>query len=719
MGAPETVHALLGCRPNPLAAYLKALGVLRVVSRQFDPGARGFWRDDVFHLLTRLDEDALLRSFAEAYAPTPLLSPWNGGSGFYAGDQQAGIAGLEKSKAARFSAYRDAIARARSLVGDTAARPEDEAKARLLARCRADWGPGALDWLDAAVSLSTEGDARYPSLLGTGGNDGRLEFSNNFMQRIVELFDPDSGAPRADARTLLEGALFGRVTAGLEQKKAIGQFSPGAAGGANASADGFDAESLVNPWDYVLMLEGVPLFRVAALRRLDGAELAQAAAPFAFTAITAGSATGAAGDDARRGEQWLPIWRAPATLRELERLFEEGRVVRGVHRADRALDAARAVALLGVARGIDAFARYGFIVRNGLSNLAVPLDRVETRQAPMTKVRLLDELDGWLTMLARVARGRHAPAGFAAHLRRIEAVAYDLCVATEPGPAAWALLLEALGEAEDRIVRSARFAAEEGLRPLPRLSARWAEAADDGTVEFRLARALAFARAPSGRGAGLGPVRAHCMPLEAPRFERFRVAAGGLARDPRVVWRGADLVADLVAIVERRLLEGAREGIDGLPIVGPAPASLADIAAFVCGQVDDARIARLARGLMAVEAAEFPAPPGGAPLALWALFRATNLDASPRTAAALGAAPRCDAQSVRLLGAGRLDEAGKLARVRLGALGHRPKLSRLAGSPILARRIAASLAFPMDGHAVRRVLDAVARPFDAAHTENP
>ena len=64
-------------------SYLKALGVLRLVSEQTDPKARGCWRDGVFVLETRLDRDGLAQFFLEQYSPTPLLAPWNGGSGFY------------------------------------------------------------------------------------------------------------------------------------------------------------------------------------------------------------------------------------------------------------------------------------------------------------------------------------------------------------------------------------------------------------------------------------------------------------------------------------------------------------------------------------------------------------------------------------------------------------------------------------------------------------
>ena len=43
-----------------------------------------------------------------------------------------------------------------------------------------------LPWIDAAVVLTGE-DTFFPPLLGTGGNDGRLDFSTNFHQRLLDV----------------------------------------------------------------------------------------------------------------------------------------------------------------------------------------------------------------------------------------------------------------------------------------------------------------------------------------------------------------------------------------------------------------------------------------------------------------------------------------------------------------------------------------------------
>src|SRR5690349_9416668 len=81
----HTLH-LAGCSPTPLAHYLKALGVLRLVSEQLPadlPRPRGAWQGETFVLHSTLDRAALEEFFLNEYRPTPILAPWNGGSGFY------------------------------------------------------------------------------------------------------------------------------------------------------------------------------------------------------------------------------------------------------------------------------------------------------------------------------------------------------------------------------------------------------------------------------------------------------------------------------------------------------------------------------------------------------------------------------------------------------------------------------------------------------------
>ena len=77
-------------------------------------------------------------------------------------------------------------------------------KAQLVATLRARLPESTLSWLDAALVLSAGGVLRFPQLLGTGGNDGRLEFTNNLMQRLVS-----EGRPPGLFDAALRGALPG------------------------------------------------------------------------------------------------------------------------------------------------------------------------------------------------------------------------------------------------------------------------------------------------------------------------------------------------------------------------------------------------------------------------------------------------------------------------------------------------------------------------------
>ena len=86
MSGDGSLHAvaLSGTSPTPpFASYLKALGVLRLVSEQVDTNSRGYWRNDHFVLLSPLDTKGILRFFRDEYSPSAIVAPWGGRSGFF------------------------------------------------------------------------------------------------------------------------------------------------------------------------------------------------------------------------------------------------------------------------------------------------------------------------------------------------------------------------------------------------------------------------------------------------------------------------------------------------------------------------------------------------------------------------------------------------------------------------------------------------------------
>ncbi|MDB4958291.1 MAG: hypothetical protein JWO36_5860 [Myxococcales bacterium] len=707
------LHDLDGCAASPHAHYLKAIGLLRLVAEQDDPEARGYWRDERFVLATVLDRDALRAFLLDAYHPTAMVAPWNGGSGFYPKDNTDAIEPFSVTTAPRFSALRAALHSGRELVGDRDKSPKDEDKAEMIRTCRNTWRGAQLEWLNAAVVLAGD-DVKYPALLGTGGNDGRLDFTNNFMQRLTDLFDAATGSPHPDAAMLLDSSLFGTATDGLRER-AIGQFLPGAAGGAN-STRGFSGSSLINPWDFVLMLEGAIVFAVAAVRRLEGTGVSQAAAPFAVRAQAAGYASAAASDESVRGEQWFPLWRMPSRLAEVKSLMREGRMRTGASGARNAIDAVRSFARLGTARGVDAFVRFGYMERNGQSNLAVPLGTWSVGLKP--DVRLIDQIEPWVERFRRAAGSDHAPAALARMSRRLEDAVLAVC--GEPRMKTyWQVLLGRLGEAEDELVRRPKFTTEDGIQPLPELKPEWAAIADDGSAEFRIALAIAtqrLAQPKSSKKTGTG-IRGHCVPLDREAsWPRFATNAHGLTLGPDQSWKGRDLVDDLAAIVIRRVTRARTWSVAGLGLDPTVTAPLAMVAQFIDGQVDDARIARLARGLMSVNTTD-DLPPRSDPSfehadAAHGVFRLLWLPERYE----LGV-PSDDPTALRLLMAGRIDAASQLAIKRLVTRGVRSKLRTVIGDARLARRLVAALAIPISRNDAKYLQQTVCVPTRARETD--
>ncbi|MBI3202961.1 MAG: type I-U CRISPR-associated protein Csx17 [Myxococcales bacterium] len=709
-------HRLTGCRPVPLASYLKALAVLRLVGEQADRSARGFWDGDTFVLRTELDEEALIRFFLHEYEPTPIIAPWNGGSGFYAKDNKDAIERIVGSGTRRLATYRSVIGGAFEILRGRGIEEKvtAEAKATLLEDCRARLPDAALAWLDAAYLITADG-AKYPPLLGTGGNDGRLDFTNNFMQRLLDVVDAQSGGPTRNSLSLVRAAFFDEASDEMAGG-AIGQFSPSAAGGANAGA-GFDGSALINPWDFVLMLEGAAAFAVAAVRRLEHETRGALSYPFTVRPAGVGYASASSADEgASRGEMWLPMWERPATWVEILTLLGEGRARVSGRTARNGVDFARAVATLGVDRGIARFQRYGLQVRNGLAYLATPLERFRVREQPT--VRLLDELDAWLDGFRRRATADHAPASARRALGVLEDATVDLC--RRGGPDRVQAVLGALGGCERAMARSIRWASDPktNLSPVPSLSPKWLTEADDGSVELRLATALASVVASHREH--YVPVRAHLEPV------RMRVHQGRLrvewspTADRDVVFSDGDLTASLNAIVARRLILCERWGVDGYPDRSAQPARLADVGAFIEGRTDDARIVALLWGAILIDWARYgqagfpPLVQGPAPPALYGLLKLC-FAGSPAPGDRIPVVPRIH----RLAASGDGSEASRAAARRLRASGYEPAVDLVhqAGEP--ARRAAAAVLFPLDSGALASLRRTVLRPTPQQGVNSP
>jgi CRISPR-associated protein Csx17 len=659
-----------GCTPEPLMNYLKALGVLRLVSEQADSDARGCWQNDVFVLHSKLDREALTRFFLNEYKPTPIVGPWAGGSGFFPKDNKKAVSVLASPKSSkRCERYREAIEAVQPILKQAGIKqkPTAEQKAELLRRYRSELPQEVVQWMDAALVLQSDGQAFAP-LLGTGGNDGRLDFSQNFMARLATLgihnTTPDSRAAR-----WLDNALFGDPVPELAVA-AVGQFAPGRAGGPNAT-QGMEGKATDNPWDFVLMIEGSLLLGGAAVRRLGVGLDSKAAFPFTVRASAAGFASSSDTDAANaRGELWLPLWTRPASLAELKSLYGEGRAEITGRPARDGVDFARAVAGLGVDRGIQQFTRLSFLKRSGKAFLAAPLGRVHVRR--QESVDLLRQLDPWLDRFRRASGDKNAPPRFKTALRDIEQAIFEFC--QYGGPTFFQTILVALGQAEWELATGERFRSDKRLSPIAGLSSQWIEAANDRTPEFEIALSLAGIYDRDGK---IGSLRSNLEPVMVWRGNDDKLAAKWAEKDRAVVWNSANLAANLAAVLRRRLMDGEKNGCESLPLAATNFVSLKTVACFFADALDERRIEDLLWGLMLLpqsrDAFNRPTDDADAPPLprAYALLKQLFLS-EPLRVDGLAVTIKSEPSIVTLLTAGHVGEACRIAMRRLRASGHSP-----------------------------------------------
>lgn len=719
---------LAGCAPVPLAHYLKALGILRLVAEQCDKNATGRWENDRFVLESGLDGQGLTRFFLEDYRPTPILSPWNGRAGYLEGEKgedstRTGarlLSKFRKNKAPRLAFYSELIAEldrfaALKEMNSVRARKktlgkhheeelkelgkkEAQIKRELFTLIRNTLPEHLLIWIDACIALGEE-TFFAPLLGGSGGVERSMDIGVNFMQNLEEIMDVTTGLPTEQSNHWLDVSLFG-TTGRIDVTNTAGSLAPGNLGGANATT-GFGRGLAINPWDFILMLEGAVVFQPSVTRKFGTSGQENLSYPFCVDPTTTGAGGLAFLDQKKvrsgKSEVWVPLWSKPASHLEIKAIFREGRITadkRG-RLAKTGLDCAAAIASLGVDRGLSSFQRFVFLARSGDNDIAVEAGRFHVKSNP--NAGLLHNLQSFLDRLRAFARSDNTPNRIRSLTKRLEDTLFVVASRKDARREIQQTLM-LLGELQSALCTGqiALIASDKkraAVPPVPVLSETWVQAADDGSPEFRIAAALA----------GLYdkdlPMRVHLAP----------VAVDGHDWNPQsrlAVWGGGSLVPNLIAVLERRLLEAERLELDDKPLKGHAAADAAAVSALLLRRIDDTRTAALLQGLAL---AKLP----------WKLPRRETTDALPLPAAYLVLKPfftpdallhrlkllapdarlPLPAQLVVWLRTNQVDKALKLAwqRARIGGLDFPGFPSKPpSGKGLDGRRLLAALMAPLD-----------------------
>jgi CRISPR-associated protein Csx17 len=483
---------------------------------------------------------------------------------------------------------------------------------------------------------------------------------------------------------------------------------------------------MVNRWDFVLAFEGALLFASGAARRMGSSSAPQAAMPYMVLRSTSGSRA-AAEDENDKGELWAPIWTRAASAAEVSRLIGEGRADWRGRVAVDGLDMARAVASLGVDRGVDSFERYSFVERYGQAMLAVPQGRVTVAGRARPEVTVLGQLDNWL---GSVRRRTSAPQGVRSLVRRVEAAQF--VVTEHGGPAQVIDVLASAAELDAAVARSGGLRADVGPSPLLD-AADWLPHLDDGSVEFRFALAVASQADPSGSSLPAAPLE-YLRPVQRKgwRLEWSEAPAlvPGLGSMP--------LVGVLSQMIERRAIDVGRSSLDGqqseVGQMGVQPgwrwgigAPTSVMHAMAAGELDDRQVERALRGLLLLRFTGSTFSPTTLREDRFTLVPALRLLVpfvsplkSQESVGGRAPALRPGAGWWRQLGAGQVREVLTDAVRRLQIAGHTPRVNNVAAmaAGVDGPRLAASLAARSDSVARVQSLSAVVLTADEPEQED-
>ena len=725
------IHHLAGCAPTPLAHYLKALGVLRLVSEQVDSDARGWWEGDRFLFATILAVKELKEFFLRDYEPTPMFNPWGARSGYFNGTsetsarrslKQIEIEGVQNTP--RLAAFVHAIKVIREVVSKTTngKKPSNETKkSDLILALRSKLRGTSTSWLETVVSIIGTGsdvNLGQPPIFGTGGNEGSGGYPSAYMSAIVEAVIEQKWDHA------IHGTLFGASTKKYRWGQSMGQFMPGGAS---------------TPWDLILAFEGGCVLRstVASRTAKSEANARWMSSPFYVAPRSAGYASGSRLDERflnkgrenpGRGEQWLPMWEKPSRYSEIRQIFLHGRAAtKAGNRATDGWNMALAVHNFGIARGITRFIRYGYQQRNNqATHYAIPLGLFHVPDRPSGQSSCVDDLGPWLRSLHRIAHpagdqeAKRTPSCLTLVYRRLQDSLFSL-VQSQHTPQEWQEALLRMGEVEAIIRRGSGFSAG----PIPRLRPEWVAASDDGRVEFRLALAFALQRGfHRQQGSEIDPpIRRHWLPLDRKRPGRFATdgtdnSAVRLKASPEVVMHGRRGVDDAIALVERRIVEESQHSGRHLPLQAAhrSSTSVGDLTALLTDRIDLNQVMTLARPLMALDRNAWdkhkivPTQPPKSwrdiewPDESWLAVRLCMLPWPIRTRSGFDLDIGADPAIIRRLAAGDAASAVAIALRRLNAAGVRSTVRFGAVPPDTARLWAAAIAFPISKGTAKQFL---------------
>jgi CRISPR-associated protein Csx17 len=616
---------LHGCRHDVLGHYLKAIGLLRVLTKcadkdHCDPDAEGWWDSDKACFRLRSPKyptlEKLVEFFALHYRPTPVFAAWNKEPGSDA--DASGKLGVRADwdVANRFSVQ--------VVSAEDRKKPANRAKliaVEALEAYRDAAASGVTEAVDSIAAPFLKSKTEHPLFLSKG-IAGRAhlwrthwEYLAAFQKhrdaykKAVEKVTAHTGTAKQLAK------LKEKVSAALQPIADLLPFENGCASPAKGKGtpffpDAIKAYNIGSGWmtenypfnalDYVLAVEGGFAMRGSVGRTLAANSRRFAAFPFVFDAGEE------LVDDANEvkgtsSALWFPLWDRPVTFAELSSFITDAQARLPGKDARFSAEFMRALHSQGVDAGFMGWQEFRFKMKISRVPWITTGAYVESafREDATRLNRALHRLDEsqFLDQFEIKWKGGKADSKSPHPVRTAINAAMETAI-RETTPYHCLDLLSAVFRACRQMAISESF-----RDTLPGKRARFFRAlpmeqwnillADLYQPEFRIARAVASVvgqmKQPGGKYLEtIPPLLGSLLPLKPGPNGWFLPTKG--ERSHQAVWTGTDVCHDLATVLARRYMDSLTDERPAL--VSSFGAPLEDVLAFLRRELDDQLIAR-------------------------------------------------------------------------------------------------------------------------------
>lgn len=626
---------LYGCRHDILGHYLKAIGLLRVLSlcadeANRDPDAEGWWDLEQACFCLRSPKyptkEALVEFFALHFRPTGVFAAWNKESGCDAsGTEKLGVkpewltanqlstqvvSAEERKKPA--NRYKLIGSEALELYRDTATASVREA-------------------MDAVVAPFVKMNSEHPLFLAKG-IAGRAHLWRTHWEyllvyhkrrveyrRAIEAIRSHSGTAKqllklkeklkAVEKQIAELLPFESRNGGESSSKGKGTpFFPDAIKAYNIGSGWVTENYPFNALDYVLAVEGGFAMRGSVGRTLAANSKRFAAFPFVFDACDELIDDGNEVKGTARA-LWFPLWNRPVTFTELSSFISDAQARLPGKDARFSAEFMRALHSQGVDAGFAGWQEFRFkmmisrvpwVTTGNYIGSAFRDDATRLNRAlhPLDESHFLDQFE--------IAWKGNKAAAQSPHPVRAKINTAMETAAKETTPRHCLDLLATIFCACRQIAISQSFRDTlPGKRacffhPLPMED--WSALfAGFDQAEFRVARAIAsmvgLMRQQDGKYSKTLPTFGSILPLNLGPTGWYLATKGD--RSHQAVWSGTDLCHDLAAVLGRRYMDSLTD--DRPALISAFGAPLGDVLAFLRAELDDHLIARWTEALSIIE----------------------------------------------------------------------------------------------------------------------